>query len=189
MSDYDPQVDDVVVLRDAPDKPHIVVSTQTHGDWCRLQCRHIGDACFDDGTGLLEFSTRKANLLPWDDGSRATTVKAQTEPGTPLHAAVANNPAKGPPPGFATRATVLDDAARLTATDRQDAYGHPRDNFQNIADLWSTYLSDRLSVALTPRDVALMNVLTKCAREMQAPKRDNLVDIAGYARTAEMLDE
>lgn len=86
------------------------------------------------------------------------------------------------------RETVLEEAARITSVDRQGAYGGPEDSFGLIANLWTDYLDAR-GYMLTPRDVAKMMVLLKIARDTTGkPKRDNLVDIAGYARCAEMVD-
>lgn len=89
--------------------------------------------------------------------------------------------------------TILDEAAKLTSTERQKAYGHPRDNFADCADAWSAYLHARgffhREVKLEPRDVAQLNILQKSIRQAHLPKRDNLTDIAGYARTEEMLDD
>jgi hypothetical protein len=42
---------------------------------------------------------------------------------------------------------------------------------------------------IPPRTVALMMVGAKLSREMHSPGRDNLVDIAGYARTVELVDD
>ena len=81
--------------------------------------------------------------------------------------------------------TVLDEAADITSGARQDAYGHPRENFDRIARGWSVIFG----IPVTPRQVALAFAWTKIARDANAPGRDNLVDLAGYARTAEMLDE
>ncbi len=88
--------------------------------------------------------------------------------------------------------TVLDEAAHLTSKIRQQAYGHPRRNFDCIAEFWNTYLERRGSgegFRLEPKDVGMMMLLVKIARYAHHPARDNLVDIAGYARTIEMLDE
>lgn len=79
------------------------------------------------------------------------------------------------------RAQVLDEAKRITATDRNSSYGEPEDNFQRIADLWNVFLQDKLAINLTPGDTAALMILVKMAREMNAPSEDNKVDIAGYA--------
>ena len=80
---------------------------------------------------------------------------------------------------------VLQKAQHLTSRDRNKDYGHPRENFGDIAMMWSIYKG----VEFTARDVAMMMILTKVCRDKNKPKEDNLVDIAGYARTAEMVDE
>lgn len=84
---------------------------------------------------------------------------------------------------------ILEEAAQLTSQDRQATYGHPADNHGGTAAMWTAYLGKRLTSPLTARDVCLMQVLIKVSRESNAPKRDNLVDIAGYARNAEMIEE
>jgi len=80
---------------------------------------------------------------------------------------------------------ILKEADRLTSGDRNKDYGHPRDNFMLIAKFWSNWRG----VDFNAYDVAMMMILVKVAREKNKPKRDNLVDIAGYARTVEMFDE
>ena len=88
------------------------------------------------------------------------------------------------------RGTILEEAAAIVDGQRQDAYGHPRDNYRVLSAMWAAYLGDKHPhIAITPRDAANMMGLAKYAREAHAPKRDNLVDIAGYARVAEMLGE
>ena len=77
---------------------------------------------------------------------------------------------------------------------RAAAYGHPRSNFTCIAALWDAYLIkrgvlDEGSEGIQPRDVAMMCALIKIARDAHQPREDNLVDIAGYAATAQRLDE
>lgn len=82
------------------------------------------------------------------------------------------------------RESLLKEAARITTTDRNTAYGKPEDNFANIAKLWSVYLSaSRLpQVTFTASDVAHMMILMKVARLSTNPTHyDSLVDIAGYA--------
>jgi len=82
-------------------------------------------------------------------------------------------------------ANVLEEAAALVDGSRQDAYGHPRDNYRRLAAMWSAYLG----IEITPVQAVDMMIAVKLSRQANAPKRDNLVDIAGYARVAEMVSE
>jgi hypothetical protein len=82
--------------------------------------------------------------------------------------------------------TVLEEAARIVDGKRQHDYGTPAENHGRTAMLWNDYLSVE---GITARDVCAMNILQKLSRDVYCPKRDNLVDIAGYARVAEMVDE
>ena len=87
--------------------------------------------------------------------------------------------------------TILDQAAEVTAGDRQHFYGHPRDNHGNTALLWRGYLQRRfgLDMDLDARDVCMLMILLKVSRDANLRKEDNLVDIAGYARNAEQVGE
>ena len=86
---------------------------------------------------------------------------------------------------------ILQEADRITGADRNRAYGHPSLNLTNIAEFWDAYIFRRFGVrlGLGGRDVSMMMVLEQISRDANARKRDNLVDIAGWARTAEMLEE
>lgn len=83
--------------------------------------------------------------------------------------------------------TILDEAKHLTGNggERNDSYDHPFPNFSKIADAWSIIFG----VKVTPRQVALAMILMKVVRDNHKAKRDNLVDIAGYARCIERLEE
>lgn len=81
------------------------------------------------------------------------------------------------------RGTVLDEAKKVINGDRQDTYGGPEDSFADISEYWNTYIKRRFGtgpVNLEPKDIAMMMVLFKIAREANQGKRDNLVDAAGY---------
>jgi len=84
---------------------------------------------------------------------------------------------------------ILQEADRLTTKDRMVSYDHPLPNHERIADLWNAYMRNRLGpeTPLNPSDVCHMMILVKMARDMFCPKRDNLVDIAGYARCIERI--
>jgi len=79
-------------------------------------------------------------------------------------------------------ATVLEEAQDAVGGERRASYGHPAVNHGRTAAMWSAYLG----IQITARQVCMMNVLQKASRDAHTPKRDNLVDIAGYALNAEM---
>jgi len=85
--------------------------------------------------------------------------------------------------------SLLDEANRITTSDRQDDYGHPSQDFARTALLWTGILAGRLREGqfVSPMDVPLCMIAVKLARQAHRHKRDNLVDIAGYARTAAMV--
>lgn len=57
-------------------------------------------------------------------------------------------------------------------------YGKPEKNFENIADLWSVVLDQKI----TPAQVGQMMILLKVARLKQTPDHlDSWLDIAGYS--------
>jgi hypothetical protein len=78
---------------------------------------------------------------------------------------------------------ILDKAARITRGDRQASYGPPDQDFRRTAGMWSALFEAKLKDGVTfePRDVALAMILLKTSRETHQRKRDNWVDIAGYA--------
>jgi len=68
------------------------------------------------------------------------------------------------------RESAVEEAQRLVHGDRGQAYGHPLEDFT--------------------ADAAAMNAyLMKVMREAERPKRDNRVDIAGYAETLQMVHD
>lgn len=78
--------------------------------------------------------------------------------------------------------TVLAEADELIHGDRDATYGHPVENFRNIALLWISHMEAKygIHIPLTAEDVGWMLMQLKQAREMHTHKRDNIVDAAGY---------
>lgn len=76
-----------------------------------------------------------------------------------------------------TREETLDKAKAVVTKDRNDQYGLPESTFGTIAELWSAYLDRNI----TPKDVAVMMILLKCARTKHEISDDTWIDIAGYA--------
>jgi hypothetical protein len=92
-------------------------------------------------------------------------------------------------PGGTKSITILEEANKATSVSRNKAYGHPAANHSCTARLWRAYIERRFGVdlALTAEDVCMLNILQKVSREAHGHTRDNLVDIAGYARNVEMI--
>lgn len=87
------------------------------------------------------------------------------------------------------REKILRDTIKTITQDRQDQYGRPENNFQKIADMWNAYIHSYSGateqIELTPKDVAVMQILLKIARMSTGKeKRDNYVDICGYVAIA-----
>lgn len=88
---------------------------------------------------------------------------------------------------------ILSEADRIIAGEREGQYGAAEDSFTVIAGMWNQYLYRKLvdntwGQLISSRDVAMMMILLKVARETHSGKRDNLVDIAGYAALAERCE-
>lgn len=85
-------------------------------------------------------------------------------------------------PYLTSRGDVLDAARNLICGDRAKTHGDASENFGNIADLWSVYLSR----TITARDVALMMALLKIARTKSGTANsDDIVDAIGYLALGE----
>lgn len=84
----------------------------------------------------------------------------------------------------ATFESVLEEAQRIVHGARQQAYGHPREDFARTAGMWSAILG----IDVEPHHVALCMIALKLGRLAHSPgHRDSIVDVAGYAATLDML--
>ncbi len=77
--------------------------------------------------------------------------------------------------------SILQEAQRLTHGDRNADYGHPLDDYTRTAALVSALLAHKLLEPITAAEMAAAMGCVKLSRQMHAPKRDNMVDLAGYA--------
>jgi hypothetical protein len=86
---------------------------------------------------------------------------------------------------------VIEDANKIIHGDREQTYGHPSKNLERIATQWSLYLRQKYNqqVLLSAEDVCWMMSVLKMVRQMNAEKRDNLVDAIGYIGLIERLNE
>jgi hypothetical protein len=92
--------------------------------------------------------------------------------------------------------TILDEAQDIIWGDREKTYGEPDVNLKRIATLWNAFLVSRYKhgytgepYEITSEDVCWMMVLLKASRQMNAPKRDNLIDAAGYIGLIERIQK
>jgi hypothetical protein len=81
--------------------------------------------------------------------------------------------------------SILEEAARLTTTDRQGLYGPPLTDFTRTAKMWSAILG----IEVKPEQVPLCMIAVKISRECNKHQRDNLTDMCGYANTIQMIED
>lgn len=81
--------------------------------------------------------------------------------------------------------SICAEADRLVSVGRQSDYGHPLDDFSRSAALWTAILGHPVEAEHIP----LCMIAVKISRELNRPKRDNLTDIAGYAKTLALVHE
>jgi hypothetical protein len=86
--------------------------------------------------------------------------------------------------------SLLQKAHEVIYGDRENTYGNPSKNLQQIAAYWSIHLSGTTgeNIVLTPDDVCEMMILLKVARLGNDPTHfDSMLDIAGYAALQERI--
>lgn len=86
--------------------------------------------------------------------------------------------------------SILEEAQRLVHGERGESYGPPTEDFTRCGRIWGALLdkwrhSDQPDVP--PELVALCMAGLKLNREVYHPKRDNRVDLAGYAECADWI--
>lgn len=79
---------------------------------------------------------------------------------------------------------ILEEADELINGDRAASYGEANASFQRIADLWTPLLGKKI----TALDVARCMIAMKLSRSLTSKKRDNWVDVAGYASLASQIE-
>lgn len=73
--------------------------------------------------------------------------------------------------------SILKEAEEIRKGSRNSDYGDAVDNFNRIAQMASLMTGTEL----TPRQCVAVHIATKLSRESYRHKRDNLVDLCGYA--------
>jgi hypothetical protein len=87
---------------------------------------------------------------------------------------------------------ILEEALRITGGDRMNDYGPPDQDFKRTAVMWEQLLTARIidgKLDIRPQDVASCMIAIKLSRQTHQNKRDNWVDLAGYARCGNLCME
>lgn len=109
----------------------------------------------------------------WGGGGEPVTAV----PGDNHHYAIPLNISLPAPTTPGSEPDILEEARDLIRGDRASSYGDAKASFERIAALWTTYKG----VEITAKDVASMMILLKVSRGVTSAKRDNWLDIIGYA--------
>ncbi len=94
-----------------------------------------------------------------------------------------------PLPNVGTRQSILTEAQGLVHGVRNEAYGHPADDYARTAGMFSSLLAHKLKEPLTPQEAIMFMICVKLSRQVNRPKRDNAVDGAGYFECLDWTEE
>lgn len=83
----------------------------------------------------------------------------------------------------------IEEALALVYGNRQADYGSPKENYEGIALVWSGLLRMILKRNITPEEAALMMAGLKLQRQCMKKKRDNIVDLIGYAIVEQRVEK
>ena len=81
--------------------------------------------------------------------------------------------------------SILSDAEEIVDGSRQSDYGDARESFGRVATIASVMTGKELA----PEDCCAVLMAVKLVRESFAHRRDNLVDLCGYAELLNRLKE
>jgi hypothetical protein len=90
--------------------------------------------------------------------------------------------------------SYLQIAERLVGGDRGAEYGHPFDDFSRTADLLNAmgFLGSNGERKIIPEDIPVIMICVKLSRMYNNEgyrHKDSLIDIAGYIRTLQLVQE
>lgn len=87
--------------------------------------------------------------------------------------------------------TLLLEAHDMITGNRAAEYGDAEEGFNKVAAQWNLYLRQKYNSPLIPtlsaEDICWMMADLKKVRQLTKPKRDNVVDAAGYLGLIEMV--
>ena len=135
-------------------------------------------------------------LLPGWENSRGARIELviSLNLGKPVYDAMTNQQLPNLSAGFhfvpveskgpMSSRSILQEAEDLVRGSRGADYGHPIDDYTRTGRMWGAILG---IPDIDPRICAIMMEAMKMSRETHKPKRDNRVDMAGYALCADLI--
>lgn len=90
-------------------------------------------------------------------------------------------------PELGMRVSVLSEAQGLVHGDRNEQYGAPITEYTRTVGMVNAMLAHKLKEPLAPEDLAYIMVCLKLSRQVNKPKRDSLVDAAGYCEVGQWI--
>lgn len=92
--------------------------------------------------------------------------------------------------GHINEPNCLTQANDLTSGDRRQAYDHPAVDFRCTAMMWTALLQRTGTMQITTEMVPIFMAALKLSRLVSnVTHADSIVDVAGYMRTLEMVNE
>lgn len=164
------------------DRDHVMELYSALGDWLYATAERQEPTVEIGGQVMTQaqYDAARRPLLDIDPGGTCDEGPCCNTQDGPVDAWLSEMP----PP------SILDDARMVVYGRGEEDYGHPRRNFTRAAVIWQGLLMDKLADGehITPEDVGRCMIGLKLARDVNSPKRDNRVDIAGFAETLDRLE-
>ena len=82
--------------------------------------------------------------------------------------------------GESLRVSILEEAQSLVHGARNKTYGNPWEDYGRTVGAFKALMGDKKISDMTAEDGIMFMVCVKLSRQVNLPKRDNLVDAAGY---------
>lgn len=143
--------------------------------------RDRSDYIREDIAALLD--SESVVLLPGWRASRGATLEHDLA--VELLLDITYPPGEEPEQEEIAGESVLQEAQRIIHGARRQDYGHPKQDWDKVASMWSVIFG----APVTAQQVGLAMIVLKVVRHLFRPKRDNLVDISGYSGCVELVME
>lgn len=95
------------------------------------------------------------------------------------------------PEPYVALGAICEEAKKIIGGARHEEYGTPAESFNRIATYWNLHIkhTKNIDINFTGKDIAMLMVLFKIARQENKHKHDNLTDIIGYTALLDYMYE